>query len=96
MRLIDADALIEDVDGDLTDSIAEGRAIEKIMNAPTVEAIPIEWLKEHIVTIEQGWILEDWEREHETTATAHVAMKRQYFRIITVLTVVQGWMKNEP
>ena len=37
MRLIDADALIEDIDGDLTDSIAEGRAIEKIMNAPTIE-----------------------------------------------------------
>ena len=37
MRLIDADALIEDVDGDLTDSIAEGRAIEKIINAPTIE-----------------------------------------------------------
>ncbi len=36
-RLIDADALIEDIDGDLTDSIAEGRAIEKIMNAPTIE-----------------------------------------------------------
>ena len=37
MRMIDADALIEDIDGDLTDSIAEGRAIEKIMNAPTIE-----------------------------------------------------------
>jgi len=37
MRCIDADALIEDIDGDLTDSIAEGRAIEKIMNAPTIE-----------------------------------------------------------
>lgn len=35
-RLVDADALIEDVDGDLTDSIAEGRAIEKIMEAPTI------------------------------------------------------------
>jgi len=35
-RLVDADALIEDVDGDLTDSIAEGRAIEKIMDAPTI------------------------------------------------------------
>ena len=35
-RLVDADALIEDVDGDLTDSIAEGRAIEKIMEAKTV------------------------------------------------------------
>lgn len=38
----------------------------EIVDAPTVEAIPIEWLKEHIVTIEQRWILEDWEREHET------------------------------
>lgn len=37
MRLIDADALIDEVDGDLLDSIAEGRAIEKIMNAPTIE-----------------------------------------------------------
>lgn len=37
----------------------------EIVDAPTVEAIPIEWLKEHIVTIEQEWILEDWEREHE-------------------------------
>jgi hypothetical protein len=35
-RLVDADALIEDVDGDLTDSIAEGRAIEKIMESPTI------------------------------------------------------------
>lgn len=35
-RLIDADALIKDVDGDLLDSIAEARAIEKIDNAPTV------------------------------------------------------------
>ena len=38
----------------------------EIVDAPTVEAIPIKWLKEHIVTIEQEWILEDWEREHET------------------------------
>lgn len=46
MRLIDADALIEDVDGDLTDSIAEGRAIEKIMNAPTIDPVRHgKWLK---------------------------------------------------
>ena len=38
-RTIDADALIEDVDGDLLDSIAEHRAIEKIMNAPTIEPL---------------------------------------------------------
>lgn len=41
MRLIDADVLIEDIDGDLTDSIAEHRAIEKIMNAPTIDAVPV-------------------------------------------------------
>jgi len=51
MRMIDADALIEDIDGDLTDSIAEGRAIEKIMNAPTIEErktghwIDAEWVR---------------------------------------------------
>lgn len=36
MRLIDADALIKDIDGDLLDGIAEARAIEKIENAPTI------------------------------------------------------------
>ena len=40
MRLIDADALIKDIDGDLLDGIAEARAIEKIDNAPTVS----EWI----------------------------------------------------
>ena len=36
MRMIDADALIKDIDGDLLDGIAEARAIEKIENAPTI------------------------------------------------------------
>lgn len=36
MRLIDADALIKDMDGDLTDAVAERRALEKIDNAPTI------------------------------------------------------------
>lgn len=36
MRLIDADALIKDIDGDLLDGIAEARAIEKIEEAPTI------------------------------------------------------------
>lgn len=47
------------------DDIPTNYVCEQIDEAPTVEAIPIEWLKEHIVTIEQEWILEDWEREHE-------------------------------
>ena len=41
MRLIDADALIDDVDGDLLDGIAEGRAIEKIMNAAIIDAVEV-------------------------------------------------------
>ena len=36
MRLIDADALAKDIDGDLLDGIAEARALEKIDNAPTI------------------------------------------------------------
>ena len=59
MRMIDADALIEDIDGDLTDSIAEGRAIEKIMNAPTIEERETgEWTKvidRHGINGESVW-----------------------------------------
>lgn len=39
MRLIDADALIDVVDGYLTDSVEEGKCIEKIMDAPTIDAV---------------------------------------------------------
>lgn len=50
---------------------------EDINNAPTVEAIPIEWLRkyvdEHDEIVEEGlyWIVEgiidDWEKENETS-----------------------------
>jgi hypothetical protein len=60
MRLIDADALINDVDGDLLDGIAEARAIEKIENAPTIggwisvkERLPEEHADEHPYEFEQ-------------------------------------------
>lgn len=39
MRLIDADALIDVVDGYLTDSVEEGKCIEKIMDAPSIDAV---------------------------------------------------------
>lgn len=42
-RLIDADALIKDIDGDLLDGIAEARAIEKINNAPTIAGWITTW-----------------------------------------------------
>ena len=70
MRLIDADALLDFLDvGHLrppTEICFSELMMKNIIDIqPTIEAIPIEWLKEHIVTIEQEWILEDWEREHE-------------------------------
>ena len=62
MRLIDADALIEDVDGDLTDSIAEGRAIEKIMNAPTIEERKMgEWMERNTHFMGEKYGIEEWQ-----------------------------------
>lgn len=64
-RLIDAYKVR--CDRDEYDTYADYiKAFDAINEAPTVEAIPLDWLREHIVTIEQQWILEDWEREHET------------------------------
>lgn len=54
MRLIDGDALINNIDGDLTDGVAERIAIEKINAAPTIDATPVvrcyqcrHWYKGH-------------------------------------------------
>lgn len=47
MKLIDASQLIDDIDGDLTDAVAERMAIRKIENAPVIEAIPVEWIENY-------------------------------------------------
>lgn len=81
MRLIDADKLIKDikelwdyktVDG-ITAATVLKQTITDIENQPTVEAIPIEWIEEW------GWkngmsesmslrvMIDDWEKENETT-----------------------------
>lgn len=65
MRLIDADALEQilqgDLDENLTDTdyglgirIATKCDLEYVQDAPTIEAIPIEWLED---------IIEDWKDE---------------------------------
>lgn len=70
MRLIDADKLkpsliaelVCDDGNDEEDIIAY--KIETIENAPTVEAIPIEWLKENYGNLQiVRYIMKDWEIE---------------------------------
>lgn len=63
MRLIDADKLLKGKDDH------EMISTHIIWNAPTVEAIPIEWLKEQAedTTYEHrvDGLIERWRREHE-------------------------------
>lgn len=84
MRLIDADGLkpLRGVAIYATDEKTDTKIItasvyrrEDIDNAPTIEAIPVEWLRkyvdEHDEIVEEGlyWIvegiIEDWEEENE-------------------------------
>lgn len=69
-RLIDADALIHQVESPYTEytiMIQIRRAIKNfIKDAPTVDAVPVAWLQNHITTIEQQRLLDEWaEREEE-------------------------------
>jgi len=64
MRLIDADDLIITI---LTHDLCDTEQIDKdILEAPTVEAIPIEWIRQ-----KYGWltmvheIIADWRNENE-------------------------------
>lgn len=79
MRLIDADKLLKQLEWlDIDDFILYEEVKEDIDESPTVEAIPIEWLKRWFET--QVWrgssptdrihckasdIIEDWEKENE-------------------------------
>ena len=80
MRLIDADALKEKVKKyhdmeDGHDGISEGRegalydTLIDIDNAPTIDAIPVEWLLKWIKTLQEGAyvrdIIHDWRKEQE-------------------------------
>ena len=76
MRLIDADELITTI---LTNDLCDDDNIDKaILNAPTVESIPIKWIIEYanrecsfyINTEDTRCVLEtmleEWEKENET------------------------------
>lgn len=78
MRLIDADDLIPQMESDASEiedpiaSMFAYAAINDIKHAPTVEAIPVSWIKERMSNIEDtmlemAWsmLISDWE-ERET------------------------------
>ena len=74
-RLIDADALLEKISSDeLTEYVFKKHGVQKIIvDAPTVESIPIEWLKRKKCEHNNdgfAWIFEavmdDWRKENET------------------------------
>lgn len=84
MRLVDADALIDNMEGHVTNmsvcsTTIEARAkgemkrtcISDVANAPTIDAIPVEWLKEQAKdnydysgTLIRG-LLSEWQKEQE-------------------------------
>jgi len=72
-RLIDANELIIDI---LAHDISDDKQIDRIiLDAPTVDAIPVEWIKKYGVknneivetTLENVlyWLIKDWEKENE-------------------------------
>ena len=78
MRLIDADEIVKETWGVVIkdmfhmDETVDVISRKDIDNAPTVEAIPIEWIKTWIETKYNAvynnnvWdMLEDWEKENE-------------------------------
>lgn len=86
MRLIDADALIKTMEFHVTtmsvcSTTIEARAkgemkrtcIADVANAPTIPAIPVEWLRNIEVVAEMAiddrmfveWLLSEWQKEQE-------------------------------
>ena len=76
--LIDANALIDDIDGDLTDGIAERKAIEKIENAPTVDAIPIDFITGYIDELEY-WAKFAKDTMPENDYWYHILLKKWHY-----------------
>ena len=72
MRLIDADRLLKPSFTDMFDKPVKMTMFSRyaIESQPTVEAIPIEWLKRYEITKGQEVRLQDaindWEKENET------------------------------
>lgn len=85
MRLIDADALSENLDKRRTYEIMNGRnkaygkgvrdAMNDVDSAPTIDAIPVEWLREKmqkpLITSANpfDYVLEAWEQDNNPSPT---------------------------
>ena len=74
MRLIDADKIEFVLPRTLTEeekntyNLVIGKAFD---NAPTVKAIPIEWIKKHYGWLTMaGEIIEDWVKENEKSGNS--------------------------
>ena len=85
MRMVDADALLENMEMHVTTmsvcaTMIEARAkgemkrtcIADVANAPTIDAIPVEWLKglmlstdDDVDKVEFAWIMRKWQKEQE-------------------------------
>lgn len=78
MRLIDADEIVKETWGVVIkdmfhmDETVDVISRKDIDNAPTVKAIPIEWIKKWLGKLIDPYddsvcqMLEDWEKENET------------------------------
>ena len=72
MRLIDADALKESVRKKFK-ALPDRCEINELVNAaPTIDAIPVEWLKGLMLSTEDdfdkdefAWIMREWQKEQE-------------------------------
>lgn len=76
MRIIDADALSNELfkrhvhDGEeLVPMLYYDDAVKVVENAPTIDAIPVEWLRKWPKDLREGAyvrdILQDWQKEQE-------------------------------
>lgn len=74
MRLIDADALKKDIErqielcvqmgmGEFAKPLKDG-LFKEVDKQPTVDAIPVEWMKKHWgMNLKIQYLIEDWQKE---------------------------------
>ena len=86
MRLIDADNLIIEI---LThDLIGDDKKVDKmILDAPTVEAIPVEWIKKYIV--DNTKIIDDLKYEVGANPVNYYIYPQQITKMLT------AWWEKE-
>lgn len=73
MRLVDADKLLEPGYTNMFDEPIRFDMVSRyaIESAPTVKAIPIEWIKKHYGWLTMaGKMIEDWVKENEKSSNS--------------------------